>query len=70
MALLLILKKIGKLPLLSYYGRYSIIILCTSHLIYSPLKVLCTHLISEWGGGKCNRIYLHNVDRNSYNLVM
>lgn len=50
MALLLILKKIGKLPLLSYYGRYSIIILCTSHLIYSPLKVLCTHLISEWGG--------------------
>lgn len=50
LALLLILKKIKNLPVISYYGRYSIVILCTSYLVYSPLRVIIPRLIPELGG--------------------
>lgn len=51
LALLLILKKIRNLRVISYYGRYSIVILCTSYLVYSPLRVIIPRLIPELGGG-------------------
>ena len=50
LALLLILKKIKYLPVISYYGRYSIVILCTSYLVYSPLRVIIPRLIPKLGG--------------------
>ena len=38
-ALLLVLKSIkNKIPVVSFFGRYSIIILCTSFWIYNPLR--------------------------------
>ncbi len=43
-ALLLILKKIKKLPFISFFGRYSIIILCTSFWIYQPLLFITSKL--------------------------
>ena len=52
LALLLILKKIKYLPVISYYGRYSIVILCTSYLVYSPLRVIIPRLITKLGGGR------------------
>ncbi len=39
MCILFLCKSIGKLPFVSYFGRYSIIPLCTHHLIYRPMKV-------------------------------
>lgn len=39
LAVLFLCKMIKKLPLFSYMGRYSIILLCVHHLIYRPLKV-------------------------------
>lgn len=38
--ILLICKMIKKLPVISYFGRYSIIILCTHHLVYRPIKIV------------------------------
>lgn len=46
LALLMILKRIKYLPIVSYFGRYSIIILCTSYLVYSPLQVILHKLIN------------------------
>ena len=46
LALLLILKRIKYLPVVSYFGRYSIIILCTSYLVYSPLQVILHKVIN------------------------
>lgn len=46
LALLLVLKRIKYLPIVSYFGRYSIIILCTSYLVYSPLQVVLHKLIN------------------------
>lgn len=43
LAVLLICKTIGRLPFVSYLGRYSIITLCTHHLVYRPVKVVLTH---------------------------
>lgn len=40
LAVLLICKKIKHLPVVSYCGRYSIILLCTHHMYYRPLMVL------------------------------
>lgn len=45
-ALLLLLKKIKYVPFISYFGRYSIIILCTSYLVYSPLQVITRKLVN------------------------
>lgn len=50
-ALLLLLKRIKRLPLLSYYGRYSIVILCTSFLVYSPLRVIIPKVLHLPGCG-------------------
>lgn len=45
MALLLTLKAYGKsVPGISYFGRYSIIILCTSFWIYNPLRFVFAKL--------------------------
>lgn len=33
-------KIVGKMPLVSYYGRYSIIPLCLHHLVYRPLLIV------------------------------
>lgn len=40
MSILFLCKIIKRIPLISYMGRYSIILLCTHHLIYRPIKVL------------------------------
>ncbi|MFI3266050.1 MAG: acyltransferase family protein [Rikenellaceae bacterium] len=40
MTILLLCKTIKHIPIISYMGRYSLIILCTHHLIYRPLKVV------------------------------
>lgn len=40
MAVLFLCKIIKRLPFISYFGRYSIIPLCTHHLIYRPLKYM------------------------------
>lgn len=42
-AVLLLCKMIGKLPVISFCGRYSIIILCLHHLIYRPVKLGLNH---------------------------
>lgn len=47
LALLFILKPIKKIPVISYYGRYSIIILCTSFWIYSPLRFVVGCFIQD-----------------------
>lgn len=39
-AILLLCKTIKRLPIVSYCGRYSIILLCTHHLYYRPLLLL------------------------------
>lgn len=49
LALLLLLKRINYIPVISYYGRYSIVILCTSYLVYSPLRVLIPRVLSISG---------------------
>ena len=46
--LLLICKQIGRLPIISYFGRYSIIILCT-HLLISPISGTIIMKLSELG---------------------
>ena len=46
--LLLFLKKIKKIPFVSYCGRYSIIILCTSYWVYSPLTYICKKILAEY----------------------
>lgn len=51
LALLLVLKKIKRLPVISYFGRYSIVILCTSYLVYSPLRVIVPKMTKFNGGG-------------------
>ena len=51
LALLLLLKRIRYVPVISKFGRYSIIILCTSYLVYSPLRVIIprlTHITGFW----------------------
>lgn len=51
LALLLLLKRIQYVPIISKFGRYSIIILCTSYLVYSPLRVIVprlAHITGFW----------------------
>lgn len=43
MAILYLCKIVGRLPFLSYFGRYSIIPLCVHHLIYRPVKLVMMH---------------------------
>lgn len=44
LTVLLLCKGIKRVPYISYIGRYSIIPLCTHHLIYRPVKVLLLRL--------------------------
>ena len=45
MMILMLSKRIGKLPILSYYGKFSIITLCTHYPIYALLNnILFPHL--------------------------
>lgn len=50
MSVLFFCKSIGRLPFVSYFGRYSIIPLCTHHLVYRPIKVGMHQLgiASDW----------------------
>ena len=40
MAVLYLCKVVKRLPIVSYCGRYSIILLCTHHLFYRPIKLV------------------------------
>lgn len=48
MAVLYMCKTIKYLPLVSYCGRYSIILLCTHHLYYRPLLLLVGKILPEY----------------------
>ena len=52
LAVLMICKIIGHLPFVSYFGRFSIVTLCTHHMIYRPVAVVITSLginpLSGW----------------------
>lgn len=44
MAVLLLCKIVKRVPFVSYCGRYSIILLCTHHLFYRPIKLVLMKL--------------------------
>ena len=44
MAVLYLCKVVKRLPIVSYCGRYSIILLCTHHLFYRPIKLVLMKL--------------------------
>ncbi|MFI3285201.1 MAG: acyltransferase [Rikenellaceae bacterium] len=46
-AMLMLCKMFKKLPLISYMGRYSLIILCTHHMYYRPVKVILSKIPIE-----------------------
>ena len=50
MAVLLLCKMIGRIPVVSYFGRYSIIVLCVHHMVYRPLKLVLVHfdIMNNW----------------------
>lgn len=52
MAVLMLCKAIGRLPFVSYFGRYSIIPLCVHHLIYRPVRLLIQPysdgIVADW----------------------
>ena len=51
MTLLLTLKAYGKsVPIISYFGRYSIVVLCTSFWIYNPLRFIAEKANVHGGG--------------------
>lgn len=45
MSILFLCKAVGRLPFISYFGRYSIIPLCVHHLIYRPVALFINILI-------------------------
>ncbi len=44
LAILLLSKRINRLPFVSYWGRYSIIILCTHMLVIQPTCIILRHI--------------------------
>lgn len=52
-ALLLLCKSIKRMPIVSYIGRYSIIPLCTHHLIYRPIQLVVRGLPLSETAGNC-----------------
>lgn len=48
LAVLLICKTVKYLPLVSYCGRYSIILLCTHHMYYRPLSLLFSKVVPTY----------------------
>ncbi len=49
--LLMLCKAVKRLPFVSYFGRYSIIPLCTHHLIYRPVQLVVAKIIPLDEGG-------------------
>lgn len=54
MSILFLCKRIKRLPILSYIGRYSIILLCVHHMIYRPVTVILRITNIDW----LNNIYV------------
>lgn len=52
MGLLLLCKVAGRLPIISYFGRYSIIPLCVHHLIYRPISLFVAPFVPLDNGGR------------------
>ena len=52
-ALLLLCKTAKRLPIVSYIGRYSIVPLCTHHLIYRPIQLVVRQLPVSETTGNC-----------------
>lgn len=51
LAILFLCKMVGRLPIVSYAGRYSIVILCVHHMIYRPVNVVLKSVAGgEFGG--------------------
>lgn len=50
-ALLMLCKAVKRLPIISYFGRYSIIPLCIHHLIYRPIQLVVMQYVSMENGG-------------------
>ena len=50
-ALLMLCKAVKRLPVISYFGRYSIIPLCIHHLIYRPVLLVVAQFIPIDNGG-------------------
>ncbi len=50
LAVLLLCKMIRHIPVVSYFGRYSIITLCVHHMVYRPLKLVLVHfdIMNNW----------------------
>lgn len=46
-AVLMLCKMIKHLPIVSFCGRYSIILLCMHHLVYRPVKLGIGHFLSD-----------------------
>lgn len=59
MAVLFLCKTIKHIPFVSYFGRYSIIPLCTHHLVYLPLKYILIRFNISGGG---DFTYIHNIN--------
>lgn len=47
LAILMWCKCINYIPIISYFGRYSIIVLCTHHLVYRPISLCLSEIISN-----------------------
>lgn len=50
-ALLMLCKAIKRIPVISYFGRYSIIPLCIHHLIYRPVQLVVARFVPLEDGG-------------------
>lgn len=50
LTVLLLCKMVKHIPVVSYFGRYSIVSLCTHHMIYRPLKMVLIHfgIMNNW----------------------
>lgn len=46
-AVLMLCKMIKKLPIVSFCGRYSIVLLCLHHMIYRPVKLGVSHFFDD-----------------------
>lgn len=56
LALLLLLKFVKKLPLVSYYGRYSIIVLCTHYWVFNAFELFVPNIFNLQDRGLTNVI--------------
>lgn len=64
-AVLILCKMLKRLPIVSYCGRYSIILLCLHHMIYRPILLIINRLNTQYGGGNLrhsDNYHLHCPD--------